>query len=68
MSLTEATVETNRGLAFAALTPPTTGRAVRPGHSDSDLERSQLYQELMRHTAVMNLHRGGGVLAPETHL
>jgi hypothetical protein len=26
------TVETNPGLAFAALTPPTTGRAVRPGH------------------------------------
>ncbi len=67
------TVETNPGLAFAALTPPTTVELCDRVISDSDLERSQLYQELMRpfglwHTAVMNVHSGGGVLAPETHL
>jgi hypothetical protein len=63
------TLETNPGLAFAALTPPTTVALRDRVISDSDLERSQLYQELMRpfalwHAAVMNVHRGGGVLAP----
>jgi DNA-binding CsgD family transcriptional regulator len=63
------TVETNPGLAFAALTPPTTVALRDRVISDSDLERSQFYQELLRpfalwHAAVINVHRDGDVLAP----
>jgi DNA-binding CsgD family transcriptional regulator len=63
------TVKTNPSLAFAALTPPTTVELRERMVSDSDLERSQIYQELMRpidawHGAIMNVHRDSGVLAP----
>ena len=40
------TVKTNPGLAFAAVTPPTTVESRERMISDSDLERSQIYQEL----------------------
>jgi DNA-binding CsgD family transcriptional regulator len=62
------TVGTNPGLAFVALTPPT---AVRLGNrivSDSDLERLDFYQGILRplglwHAAIMNVHRDDAVLA-----
>jgi DNA-binding CsgD family transcriptional regulator len=63
------TVRTNPSLAFAALTPPTTVELRERMVSDSDLERSQIYQELLRpidawHGAIMNVHRDSNVLAP----
>jgi DNA-binding CsgD family transcriptional regulator len=62
------TLETNPGLAFSALTPPT---AVELGNrivSDSDLERLDMYQDTLRplglwHAALMNMHRDSAVLA-----
>ncbi|MBV8441002.1 MAG: helix-turn-helix transcriptional regulator [Hyphomicrobiales bacterium] len=67
------TAETNPALAFAAVTPPATVELRERIISDSDLERSQIYQELMRpidtwHGAVMNVHRDSDVLAPMTFL
>ena len=63
------TVKTNPSLAFAALTPPTTVALRDRMVSDADLERSEIYHELMRpvdawHGAIMNVHRDSGVLAP----
>ena len=63
------TPETNPGLAFCALTPPTTVELREARVSDSDLERSLFYQELMRpydlwHVAIMNAHRDDAVFAP----
>ena len=63
------TPETNPGLAFSALTPPTTVESRDRMVPDSDLERSPFYQELMRpyglwHVAIVNAHRDATVLAP----
>ena len=63
------TPETNPGLAFSALTPPTTVELRDRMVPDSDLERSGFYQELMRpldlwHVAIVNAHRDSTVFAP----
>jgi DNA-binding CsgD family transcriptional regulator len=63
------TFETNPGIAFAALTPPTTVELRDARVSDHDLERLDFYQDLMRpldswHVAVMNVHRDDEHLAP----
>ena len=64
-----STVETNPGVAFVALTPPTTVTLRDTFVSDSDLERSPFYQDAMRpldswHVAIMNVHRDEAHLAP----
>jgi DNA-binding CsgD family transcriptional regulator/PAS domain-containing protein len=64
-----STVETNPGVAFVALTPPTMVTLRDAFVSDSDLERSPFYQDAMRpldswHVAVMNVHRDNTYLAP----
>jgi DNA-binding CsgD family transcriptional regulator/PAS domain-containing protein len=64
-----STIETNPGLAFVALTSPTTVTQRDTFVSDSDLERTQFYQDAMRpldswHVAVMNVHRDDVYLAP----
>ena len=64
-----STIETNPGVAFVALTPPTTVTLRDTFVSDSDLERTQFYQDAMRpldswHIAVMNVHRDDVYLAP----
>jgi DNA-binding CsgD family transcriptional regulator len=64
-----STIETNPGVAFVALTPPTTVVLRDAFVSDSDLERTPFYQEAMRpldswHVAVMNVHRDAAYLAP----
>jgi hypothetical protein len=64
-----STVETNPGVAFVALTPPTTVTLRDTFVSDSDLERSSFYQDAMRpldswHVAIMNVHRDEVHLAP----
>jgi DNA-binding CsgD family transcriptional regulator len=64
-----STVETNPGVAFVALTPPTTVTLRDTFVSDSDLERSPFYQDAMRpldswHVAIMNVHRDEVHLAP----
>lgn len=64
-----STIETNPGVAFVALTPPTTVTLRDTFVSDFDLERSQFYQDAMRpldswHIAVMNVHRDDVYLAP----
>jgi DNA-binding CsgD family transcriptional regulator len=66
-----STFETNPGVAFVASTPPTTVVSRDALVSDSELERMQLYQEVMRpldswHLAVMNVHRDDSYLAPMT--
>lgn len=63
------TCETNPGLAFAALAPPTAVGLRDRIISDSDLERLEYYQDILRplglwHAAIMNVHRDGAVLAP----
>ena len=63
------TVETNPGLAFAALAPPTAVGLRDRIVSDSDLERLEFYQDILRpldlwHAAIMNVHRDDAVLAP----
>ena len=63
------TFETNPGLAFAALTPPTAVGLRDRIVSDSDLERLDFYQDILRplglwHAAIMNVHRDDAVLAP----
>ncbi len=63
------TFETNPGVAFVALTPPTTVELRDRMVPDSDLERTRFYQEVMRpldswHVAVMNVHRDDVYLAP----
>ena len=63
------TLETNPGLAFAALAPPTAVGLRDRIISDSDLERLEYYQDILRpldlwHAAIMNVHRDGAVLAP----
>jgi DNA-binding CsgD family transcriptional regulator len=64
-----STIETNPGVAFVASTPPTTVTLRDTFVSDSDLERTQFYQDAMRpldswHIAVMNVHRDDVYLAP----
>ena len=64
-----STVETNASFAFAALTPPTAVGLRDRIVSDSDLERREFYQEILRplglwHAAIMNVHRDDAVLAP----
>jgi DNA-binding CsgD family transcriptional regulator len=64
-----STFETNPGVAFVALTPPTAVTLRDTFVSDSDLERTQFYQDAMRpldswHAAVMNVHRDDVYLAP----
>jgi DNA-binding CsgD family transcriptional regulator len=61
--------ESNPGLAFSALTPPTTVELREKRVSDRDLERSEFYQSLLRpldlwHVAIVNVHRDESVLAP----
>jgi DNA-binding CsgD family transcriptional regulator len=61
--------ENNPGLAFSALTPPTTVELREKLVSDRDLERSEFYQSLLRpldlwHVAIVNVHRDESVLAP----
>ncbi len=63
------TLEANPGLAFAALAPPTAVGLRDRIISDSDLERLDYYQDILRpldlwHAAIMNVHRDGAVLAP----
>lgn len=63
------TLETNPGVAFCALTPPTTVALRDAMVSDEDLERLDFYQDLMRpldlwHVAIMNVHRDDAVFAP----
>jgi DNA-binding NarL/FixJ family response regulator len=63
------TFETNPGLAFAALAPPTAVGLRDRIISDSDLERLDFYQDILRpldlwHATIMNVHRDGAVLAP----
>ena len=62
------TLDTNPGLAFAAMTPPTTVELGNRIVSDSDLERLDFYQDILRplglwHAAIMNVHRDDAVLA-----
>jgi DNA-binding CsgD family transcriptional regulator len=64
-----STFETNPGVAFVALTPPTTVVPRDALTSDAELERMQFYQDAMRpldswHLAVMNVHRDESYLAP----
>jgi DNA-binding CsgD family transcriptional regulator len=64
-----STFETNPGVAFVALTPPTTVTLRDTFVSDSDLERLPFYQDAMRpldswHVAVMNVHRDDTYLVP----
>jgi DNA-binding CsgD family transcriptional regulator len=64
-----STFETNPGVAFVALTHPTTVELRDRMVSDSNLERMEFYQDLMRpldswHVAVMNVHRDDVYLAP----
>jgi DNA-binding CsgD family transcriptional regulator len=63
------TLETNPGLAFSALAPPTAVGLRDRIISDSDMERLDLYQDILRplglwHAAIMNVHRDDAVLAP----
>ncbi len=63
------TPQSNPGLAFSALTPPTTVELREKRVSDRDLERSEFYQSLLRpldlwHVAIVNVHRDASVLAP----
>ena len=63
------TCETNPGLAFAALAPPTAVGLATELFPNSDLERLEYYQDILRplglwHAAIMNVHRDGAVLAP----
>jgi DNA-binding CsgD family transcriptional regulator len=63
------TFDTNPGVAFVALTPPTTVALRAAMVSDSNLERLAFYQEMMRplgswHVALMNVHRDDATLAP----
>jgi DNA-binding CsgD family transcriptional regulator len=63
------TPETNPGLAFAALAPPTAVGLRDRIISDSDMERLDIYQDILRpldlwHAAIMNVHRDAAVLAP----
>lgn len=64
-----STIETNPGVAFVALTRPTTVTLRDTFVSDSDLERTQFYQDAMRpldswHVAVVNVHRDDSYFAP----
>jgi hypothetical protein len=64
-----STFETNPGVAFVTLTPPTTVELRDRMVSDSNLERMEFYQDLMRpldawHVAVMNVHRDDVYLVP----
>ena len=64
-----STVETNASFAFAALTPPAAVGLRDRIVSDSDLERREFYQDILRplglwHAAIMNVHRDDAVLAP----
>jgi DNA-binding CsgD family transcriptional regulator len=63
------TSKSNPGLAFSALTTPTTVELRERRFSDRDLERTDYYNEIMRpldlwHAAVVNVHRDEMVLAP----
>lgn len=63
------TPEYNPGIAFAAATPPFTVARRESLVSDRQLERLELYNDLMRprrlwHVAVANLHRDAQYLAP----
>ena len=63
------TPESNPGLAFSALTTPTTVELRDRRVSDRDLERSDYYNEIMRpldlwHATIVNVHRDEAVLAP----
>jgi DNA-binding CsgD family transcriptional regulator len=64
-----STFETNPGLAFAALAPQTAVGVRDRIISDSDMERLDFYQDILRpldlwHAAIINVHRDDAVLAP----